>query len=313
MTRDDLCGAHIDLHETESAIIRLVSMGARPLITDNVDLGDIMSVRKGESVVLWKAEEKLFGKRLPTWIQQTGVCVWMGFIRAVTDTIYNALAFGDLMGDKDFQIAGEFSYAVSRKIIGNLKLRYDDGSCGAWMAEGMYSYGLLLRKIYGKDNLTRQDENWAKQHSIPGGQEISKDLYRDASDYQCDSMWCLQTVDEVKAAIRSMRGIARCADRATSTKRGKDGVARLVKSGGHCQCWRGLIIDIKGNEYVVEQQSWPLDSAPNGGNDKITLQTGEVVTLPEGSAMIPMEDVQYCLRYGEVWAADCPTNLWSSK
>lgn len=170
---DHLCGARIDPAETELVHDYLRALGL-PVSAAAAD-PSLIGYREGETVLLWDAEQNLFGKLLKSWIQTFGCCVGMGFGRAMQDAIYNAVAFGNQLWKEPVSVAWEPAYGGSRTAadIGNGRMGADpDGNYPPWMARWFHDYGVSVRKQYGAYDLTRQREDlaaqWcAKGHAVP--------------------------------------------------------------------------------------------------------------------------------------------------
>lgn len=304
----DLCGAHWTPQETDAAKAVFAADGLSTSPSEAVP--GIEGYRDGETVLLWDAEEQLFGKILPSWIQTFGSCVGMGMGRAMQDSVYNAIEFGDQFG-YPVSIAWEPTYGVARtaKDIGNGRMgSKPDGNYPSWFARAFHQYGVAIRRVYGTVDLTRQREDLAKKWCVRGSSVPAQIVDENKSWLSAACYWP-DTVDEVLGCLRSRRGGSRACDRATNPKRQANGYCGLVPSGGHDQCWRGVIVDKHGQPYVVEQQSWPGTQAPHGPYI-IEDITGRPITLPEGAGLISVDDVKYCLRNGEVIFTECPLNLW---
>src|ERR1043165_6951563 len=91
-----LCGALYDPKKIEEACLAFASAGEEPLFGDA--RSELAGFGAGKCVLLQDAEVKLFGKTLPSWMQRRGTCVSQGTGRGCQDSLYNALAFGSLLG-----------------------------------------------------------------------------------------------------------------------------------------------------------------------------------------------------------------------
>jgi hypothetical protein len=305
----DLCGARWSARETEAAQDAFAAEGLptyRP---------DLIGFRDGETACLWDAEVELFGKMLPSWIQTIGTCVGMGMGRAMQDTIWNAIVYGDQFG-YPVEVAWEPTYAVARtaRDIGNGQMGSDpSGNYPAWFARAFRFYGVAIRKRYGATeiDLTRQREDLASRWCVRGS-SCPQSIIDETKDFLAAACYWPQSTDEVLGCLRSRRGLSRAADRCTNPKRDRNGYSGLIPCGGHDQCWRGVVVDKHGEPFVVEQQSWPGDQAPHGEYELEDI-TGQPIELPQGAGLISMDDVKYCIKQGEVIATECPETLWREK
>jgi hypothetical protein len=299
------CSAVIDKDETDAVCLAMACAGAEPLFSDAMP--QFNGFGEGKSYLHQEAEQKLFGKTLPSWMQNRGTCVSMGSGRAMQDALYSALAFGGNVG-KPIQLCFETIYGGSRIQIGHGKLGSGDGSIGAWAAQYLHDFGLLARAKYGSIDLSSAREDLAVQWGSPRA-GVPASLLSESSTYKSPACMKCTTVANVRDALIARCGVWRCANRATHGQRSADGVLRPVSSGGHCQELAGWYIDIRGNERCVEQQSWGATSGPVGGGP-FKLQDGREIMPREGSCAIFPEDIETYLREGEIWAAMSPTTPW---
>lgn len=299
-----LCGACWSIIETEAARTKLESAGIQ------TSAESLVGFRANETVLLWDAEHELFGKLLPSWLQRIGTCVGMAMGRATQDAILWTLAFGGQVG-ATVEVAWEPTYAVARQAhdIGAGKMGADpSGNYPSWYARALHRYGVATRRDYGAVDLTQQREdlaaNWATGKRQPPAEIVSE-----------NRQWLVaacrwpESVEEVLGCLRAGYGVSRAANVATRPKRQANGYCGLQSSGGHAECWRGVIVDQSGNVFVAEQQSWPGEAAPHGPH-RIVANDGRELELPEGCGLLDMDDVQHILKTGEVIAIAPPRNLW---
>jgi hypothetical protein len=119
---------------------RIAAMMPKFAITDADD--NVVS-GEGKSAELWRFTKLINeGKHIPTWKQESGDCVSMGWS--------NAIAYR-----QGFQIAQDqrneilkipfppYCYGTSRVLIGKRQLGRQPGSVGAWAAQASQAYGVL--------------------------------------------------------------------------------------------------------------------------------------------------------------------------
>lgn len=299
----DLCSAVYSERETERVCLALASEGKEP--TFALANPDLTGFGEGKSVWLWEAEEKLFGRKLPSWVQHIGTCVGMALGRALQDAIYNALAFGGQRGDNG-SIAWEPLYAMSRTEFGRPNWN-GEGADPGQACLAAHNIGCIPRGQYGSIDLTKQREDLASRWGTwkVGVPAIIKAASR---NYPSAACWRINTIEDVQDAIAAHYSVFRCAKRATGKQRDANGMARQVECGGHAQEWRASLYDFKGRWIAVEQQSWVPGACPAGGGP-IKLQDGRELELPEGAAGIYEDDVRYCLERGVVWCVAAPYDL----
>jgi hypothetical protein len=269
----------------------------------------LVGYRDGETVCLWDAESQLFGRILDAWTQTIGCCVMEGCGRAMQDSIYNAIAFGDQIG-VPVSVAPEPTYGLARmaRDIGNGRMGNNpNGNYQSWFARAFHEYGVAIRKAYGTIDLTRQREDLAARWCVHGG-STPQQIIDESKNYPAAACYWPETIPEVLGVLRSGRGIARSGAWATNERRQSNGYTGLRKSGGHCECWRGVIVDQKGDTFVLEQNSWGNDVIR--GQYQIVAKDGRSITLPPGSGLIDLDDVATVLKRGEVTAFEAPKNLW---
>lgn len=108
---------------------------------------EIRGTGKGKKVFLWKLYEKLLGHPLQTHNQTIGDCISHGFGLGID--VLTAVRI--LMFNKQerwiAKAATEIIYAGSRVEVGGGKV-VGDGSTGAWAAEFIRKWGVLLRQPY---------------------------------------------------------------------------------------------------------------------------------------------------------------------
>ena len=303
---DQLCGAIISPQFTDEVCEALSQHG--PVSFADARPG-FRGFGEGKSYLHQDAEQALFGKTLPSWMQNRGTCVSQGSGRAIQDAIYSSIAVGGLVGDL-VSICFETIYGGSRIQIGRGQLGGGDGSCGAWAAQFMHDFGILKRGVYGSINLESPREDLAVQWGQPR-YGVPQSLLAESASRKLPACLRCMTVEDVRDALAARYGVARCADMATDGVRDKDGIRRPRVSGGHCQELCGVYVDKDGDLMFVEQQSWGNAGPKGGGTFK--LQDGREIAPREGSCAIYPDDVEYYLRNGEVWAFAPPRELWQTE
>jgi len=157
-----LCGWHNNPQEVK----RLLS--TNPHRNFNVVGAGLGGSGKGKVVLLHQAVEKVLGHYNDRH-QTIGDCVSMGSAGAVDVLKAVQMVLGNIPGDWVAETCTEFIYWISRVKIGNNQLRGQDGSVGAWAAEGCKQFGTIVRLKYGSIDLTVYSGDRAKQWGDNGG------------------------------------------------------------------------------------------------------------------------------------------------
>lgn len=105
----------------------------------------------GKNAELWKfAKLANGGKHIPTWRQESGDCVSMGWSNAIAYLqayrICNPKVSPDNRDERNEVLKIPFPpymYGVSRVLVGKRQLGRGAGSVGAWAAQGSIAYGVL--------------------------------------------------------------------------------------------------------------------------------------------------------------------------
>ncbi|HEY1186606.1 MAG TPA: hypothetical protein VGE74_03065, partial [Gemmata sp.] len=100
-------------------------------------------------VFFWLNELKVLGRRLDTWNQGgVGSCVGFGNGREAQDLLLAEIAAGEPEQWPGAEVAPEVIYGGSRVEIGGGGIS-GDGSVGAWAADWLTKYGVVIRGSYG--------------------------------------------------------------------------------------------------------------------------------------------------------------------
>ncbi|MEZ6104507.1 MAG: hypothetical protein R3E01_36685 [Pirellulaceae bacterium] len=260
-------GWHEDRKETD----RIVAMLPNPLFVSAAP--DLMQ-DDPKDTWLWDVESSLFGETLPAHDQEIGDCVSHGWGRGVQDLLLTdaATAGNGFPG----LIATEAIYALSRVEIGGGRLR-GDGSVGAWAADAARKFGFLLRKKYGRVDLTHYRGELAKDWGTTG---LPDDLEPVAKEHPVRDVTLVTDIDQARVAIQNRFPIPVCSGQGFETVRQKGtGVCAPEGTWAHCMLVRAFLI-LKGGRWVFTiQQSW--GESPTGPN-RVDLESGQVLTLPQG-------------------------------
>jgi hypothetical protein len=231
---------------------------------------------------LWKGEEKVLGRLLPSWRQTAGTCVSQGYARGAQDLLLCDIAIRQEAEEwKGEEVATEPIYALSRVEIGGGRIR-GDGSVGAWAAKAVMQYGLMFRRKYetgGKTyDLSKADDRIAVQWGSPGA-GLPNALEPFAKEHPVKDTTMVTRADGIADALANYKAVPVCSMQGFTMKRDSEGFCRATGSWAHCMLIRGVFVLNGGKKAFAIQNSWGdyLD-----GTHNIETSDGEQVTLPEG-------------------------------
>jgi hypothetical protein len=234
----------------------------------------------GQFAELWKFGQLAnSGSHIPTWKQESGDCVSMGWS--------NAIAYRQA-----FQIANEhrneslkvpfppYMYGVSRVLIGKRQLGRGAGSIGAWAAQGSLSYGVLP-----VEQATQLGFSYSGKLADQWGWTGPP---KDTTDY--GSRFRIKTVSQVRSWEDVRDALVHGYPVTVASNVGFDGGAydrdgkrwlRVRGNWGHQMCFIGAedrIGRVKGayclNSWGADAHQKPLNGEPPGGFwvDSATVQ-----------------------------------------
>jgi len=151
---------------------------------------------KKETTLLYRNLIQVLGHFL-ILTQAIGDCVSFGMAGAInvlkaTQIVLNASE------DWKGPTATEPIYALSRVEVGGRQLAGNDGSCGAWAAQAVKTYGTLVRDIYGKYDLRNYSGQVAKNWGESG---LPDELEPTAHEHLVKTVTQVTTVEDAIASI----------------------------------------------------------------------------------------------------------------
>lgn len=258
---------------------------------------DVASSLRGtprRDVCFWDAEQIVLGRILPAHNQTIGDCVSHGWSRACQDVALLEMA---MLGEPSLwlgEVASEPIYAGSRVEVGGGGIS-GDGSIGAWAAKWVNTMGGILHRVkYGEFDLTTYDGNRAR--SWGGRREGVPDALAEiARKHKMLNVSLVTSLDAGIDALCNWHPIPICSNVGFTMTRDSYGFCYRQGNWAHCMLARGYMV-VKGNKPgVAIQQSW--GNSPTG-NQRVTLETGREIILPEGVFLIPLET------FGQILAQD---------
>jgi hypothetical protein len=185
---------------------------------------------------------------------------------------------------QDELVATEPIYAGSRVEIGGGRLS-GDGSIGSWAARWVVEYGIVFRKKYGNIDLTKLDDNRARQWGRRGV-GCPDSLEAVAKEHPISEVSVCKSWAAARDALATFNSVPICSSQGFTTTR-KDGFCTPRGTWNHCMLVRGCGI-AKGNRpFGVIQNSWS-DRNP-GGSNLLVLESGREVRLPGGCFAVDAE------------------------
>lgn len=251
-------------------------------------------------VMFWELERQVLGKVNRAHYQKRGTCVGQGFSRNVEHLILAEILAGE---NEEWRgkVATASIYGPSRvEIGGGIN---GDGSIGAWAAKSVNEIGVLLRLKYPEVDLSSDDDDhlcvkWG-QYGMPDNIEPTARLH------VVGDISLANDLDMGLACLWNVIPVPTCSNRGFTTTRDKYGMCSPSGAWNHCMSTSGALL-IKhpqypsGRQTVGIWQSWG-ENSPDG-NDKVTLQTGQEITLPPGVFLIDAEVWGKMLAQGDSWA-----------
>lgn len=244
----------------------------------------------GKNAELWRFTKLVNdGKHLPTWRQESGDCVSMGWS--------NAIAYR-----QGFQIAQDqrnevlkipfppYMYGISRVQIGKRQLGRQAGSIGAWAAQGSQAYGVLPvdeANTLGFKYSGKLADQWGWQG--PPQQTVN-----------IGSKFRIRTVSQVRSWEDCRDALVHGYPVTVASNVGfdggsydRDGKRWLRQRGnwGHQMCFIGCEDRPGRDKGCYCLNSWGVDAHPKPLNDE-----------PPGGFWVDWQSVQRMVAQGDSWA-----------
>ncbi len=313
-----LCSAIIDPANTAAVCQAFQDAGLQPEFGDARP--DLKGFGIGKTFLHQDSEVALFGHTLPSWMQRRGTCTAQGTGRALQHACFSAIQAGQI--GKLVEWANEMLYGVGRVQLGKGVFGRacpweracggrgqppcNDGCSGDLIAQAAHDFGWLPRGIYGSIDMTKPREDLAVTWSNSGTPQM---LLSHPDICKASACMLAKSVDDVRDALAARYGVARCGTYATEGQRDANGaiVPQNISPGGHCEELAGVFIDIHGDLWFVEQQSWGKMGPQGGGTWK--LADGREVVPAEGAAAVRPEAVAKYIKQGSIWILAASKNL----
>ena len=216
----------------------------------------------------------------PTEKQTTGDCVSHSTRNAVDIT--RAVEI-DIKGERE-----EFVARGATEAIYQSRDHKGQGmSCSVAARYVHQEGGILLRKDYGRIDLSKYDSDIGADHDVP-----DSIYYDEAQKHQVKTISSIRTVEEARDALANGYALSVCSGYGFSSRRDKDGIAKQSGSWSHAMTW--IACDdtrTRHNETLfLIANSWGLwNSGP------------KVHDQPDGSFWVREKDARGMLSGGGAW------------
>lgn len=261
-------------------------------------------VADDEPTFLWMAERKVLGRLLPSWDQKSvGSCVSFGCGRAVQDVLLQEVATGAGTWP-GAEVATEPIYAGSRVEVGGGQLSGSDGSVGAWAAEWVRKWGVLLCREYDlggqRYDLTTYSEARARQWGDAG---CPDPLEPEARLHPVTATAMVRDAGELWAAVGGGKGVSVASSQGFAMSRDPDGFCAPAGVWMHQMCVRGKFVHPQRGKCFVIQNSWG-NYLKSYASIRVRLPSGEMVVepLPDGCFAVDWQTADRMVRQQDSWA-----------
>jgi hypothetical protein len=278
-----------------AAVERVLATLERPLFS--LASPDLRGTAERD-VLFWEFERKVLGALLPAHRQTVGDCVSHGWGRGVQDLLLIQAADPTRREEWEGEVATEPIYGGARVEIGGGRLG-GDGAVGAWAAKWVQNYGVLLRKKYGPVDLSEYSGERARDWGRKG---VPDELEPLAKQHPVRTVSLVTGAESGREALANGFPVPVCSNQGFSTVRDASGFCRPQGTWSHCMLARGTCRvkgPLGGRPAVPLQQSW--GESPTG-NNKVTLESGREVELPQGVFLVELDVFDRMLRGGDSFA-----------
>lgn len=250
--------------------------------------GNVLS-GAGKSAELWRfAKVCNNGKHIPTWRQESGDCVSMGWSNALAYRMAYQIA-QDGRSEKLEIPFPPYMYGVSRVQIGKRRIR-GQGSVGAWAAQGSQSYGVATTP-QAESNGFKYSGKLADNWGWNGPPKVLIDL---GKQHRVNQISPVRSWEDVRDALAYGFTVT------VASNVGFDGGyydrdgKRWLKRGGrwaHQMCFVGMEDRPGRSKGAFCLNSWGVDAHPKPIGDE-----------PPGGFWVDWQTVQAMVQQGDSWA-----------
>jgi hypothetical protein len=295
-----------DLEATERFFAKQANPFIRQAAHGILTMGD-----DNADVDLCKEYEAVTGKRWNSRNQNPrGFCV--GFGNAKTATLATAMmakAREISWPGADVAIEpvyGGMRYEVGAKTYGSDINRGDDGGVGAWAAEWLLKWGVLLMQQYEGVDLSNYSENRCDTYGRSGVPDALEPI---AKQHPLTTAALCSSAEEVWSLIGQWHPVVHCSNQGFTMQRTNDGTCRASGSWAHCAGWNGRFTLKSGARVIRYENSWDGDENGNGylGNPIVIEGANGPISLNGNQFLVVMDIVDRMCRNGrETYAMTGP-------
>jgi hypothetical protein len=286
-----------DPDAVNAAIPAIAAAQGLPAEFAQVARGLLEAPDDNQSLFIFQAEQKVLHTTLGSWDQgPVGTCVSFGWGRGAQDLMLMRVAASENREQwPGHEVATEPIYGGSRVEIGKGRIR-GDGSVGAWAAEWVQQYGLVLRQKYGNIDLSTYSPSLSRTWGRSG---VPADLELVAKQHPVTAVARLANGSELWAAVGNGYSVPVCSDVGFEGNPPSDGIMSPRGTWGHCMLFRGRFVHPTKGKCFVVQNSWG-----NYLGHRITVATQDAgdVELPEGCFAITQASADKMVREGDTFA-----------
>lgn len=269
------------------AVDAFLSKAQHPLFA--VAASPIRGSGKGKVQLLHKVVTQVLDE-YPINTQEIGDCVGHGW-GGVCDVL-RCVRIHTLGMNESFTapVSTEAIYGGSRVEIGGGRLR-GDGSVGAWAAEAVMKYGLLLRQKYTVGNQTIDLSGYSGERAKLFGQKGIPDALEPIARQNLVKTASLVTsYEDARDAIYNMHPVVVCSNQGFTNTRDSQGFARAQGSWPHCMYFVAMQDTSRAGLLCVN--SW----------GKTWISGPKAHEQPEGSFWVDADVVDRMLRQNDSYA-----------
>lgn len=251
-------------------------------------------------VFFWHSEKKVLGAVQKSWNQKSvGSCVGFGYGRSTQYVMLNEIVAGQRERYPGTDVAPEVIYGGSRVEVGGGGID-GDGSIGAWAADWVKNWGVVVRGKYGNLDLTSYSESTCRQL---GDRGIPDDVEAVAKLHPITEVALLTTAEGLWAALGAGKGVPVCSDQGFTTSRDADGYCRRSGVWMHCMSYAGRFVHPTRGKSVIVQNSWSDYLGSANRRFKYLDEAGAVKEeeLPEGAFCVELSVAAQAVRQGDTF------------
>jgi hypothetical protein len=251
-------------------------------------MSEIRGSGAGQVALLYDAVQQVTGRWWPNE-QTIGDCVSHGAAQAVRTLMCVEIA---IKGENEkwiTDVATEPIYAGSRVEIGGGQLGTRDGSIGAWGAQWIKEWGILLRQLYNPYDLTTYSGAKARQWGRPenGCPDILEPIAR---EHPVRTVSLVQSYEDARDLIANGYPITVASMVGFNDTRDSEGFLRASGTWAH-QMFFSAVDDAHRRPGLLCENSW--------GPNWVTGPTRH--SQPPGSFWVDVETVNRMFAQGDSW------------